>query len=169
MAHTPEDLFAHLEELGIETTTVSHEPVFTVEQARAARSAIELDGVHIKNLFLRNKKKRMWLVVVEESQRVNLKELGKRIDAGHLSFGSAKRLMQYLGVEPGAVTPFGVINDTAEEVAVVLDERVANAGVVHCHPLVNDKTTAIAVPDLLRFLESCGHRPRIVNFDAVEA
>jgi Ala-tRNA(Pro) deacylase len=165
MPQTPADLLAHLEELGITTTTVSHDAVFTVEQAKAVRAESHLAGTHIKNLFLRNKKKKMWLVVVHEDRRVDLKALAQQLDAGHLSFGSADRLMQYLGVEPGAVTPFGVINDEGCAVAVVLDERVVAADVVHCHPLANDQTTAIRVADLRTFLERCGHTPTVVNFD----
>lgn len=166
---TSDELLAHLDGLGITCTTVSHDPVFTVEQAKAVRATVDLAGIHIKNLFLRNKKKRMWLVVLEEDRRVDLKRLAARLDAGHLSFGSPQRLMQYLGVEPGAVTPFGVINDTESAVTVVLDAAVAAAEVVHAHPLVNDRTTAIRVEDLLSFLAASGHPPTVVNFDDSEA
>src|SRR5471032_15948 len=103
---TPQQLFARLEALGI-----PHAPVFTVEQAKAHRGV--LPGHHIKNLFLRNKKEEMWLVVALEDRSLDLKRLGETLGAGRLSFGSAERLRTYLGVEPGSVTPFSVINDTA--------------------------------------------------------
>ena len=158
---SPKDLFQKLEALGIETSTVEHPPVFTVEEAKKHRG--ELDGVHIKNLFLRNKKKRMWLVVAVEDTPVDLKALGKALEAGRLSFGSPDRLDQYLGVIPGAVTPFAAINDEEGEVAVVLDRRIFEADPVHCHPLVNTMTTAIRGDDLKRFLEATGHQPTIVD------
>src|SRR6476661_7420883 len=106
---TPEELFARLESLGIRTRTVSHPAVFTVEEAKALRGS--LPGGHVKNLFLRNKKGAMWLVVAEEDRAVDLKALGAAIGAGRVSFGSPERLMAHLGVVPGAVTPLGLIND----------------------------------------------------------
>lgn len=166
MPRSPEDLFVFLRELGIVVETVEHEAVFTVEQAKAVRGAH--DGMHIKNLFLRNKKKQMWLVIVNEDRRIDLKQLATLLGAGHLSFGSPERLMQFLGVEPGSVTPFAVLNDDAAAVSVVLDQAVAEADVVHCHPLVNTMTTAIEVSGLRTFLSAIHHTPTIVNFDAVE-
>src|SRR5690606_23175029 len=107
---TDRDLFERLEALGIETHTVAHDPVFTVEEAKRVRGAHE-QGTHVKNLLLRNKKGAMWLVVVPEDRRVDLKALAERLGVKNLSFASAERLMRYLGVIPGAVTPFGVLND----------------------------------------------------------
>ena len=167
MPRSPDDLFGYLRELGIVVETVEHEPVFTVEQAKSVRGARE--GMHIKNLFLRNKKKQMWLVVAHEDRRIDLKQLATLLGAGHLSFGSPERLMQHLGVEPGSVTPFAVLNDDAAAVSVVLDQRVVEADVVHCHPLVNTMTTAIGISGLQAFLSACRHAPAIVNFDADEA
>ena len=158
---SPEALHARLEELGIAYKAVTHPPVFTVEQAKALRG--ELPGAHIKNLFLRNKKGRMWLVTCLEDREVDLKALGERLEAGRFSFGSAERLMTYLGVRPGAVTPFAVINDKGGEVTMVLDSGVMGAGPVNCHPLVNDMTTALAPEDLLRFLEAEGHPPQMLE------
>jgi len=154
---SPEALHARLDELGIDYRAVSHPPVFTVEEAKALRG--ELPGSHIKNLFLRNKKGRMWLVTCLEDREIDLKALGERLEAGRFSFGSADRLMTYLGVRPGSVTPFAVINDKAGEVTMVLDQGVMGAGPVNCHPLVNDMTTAVAPEDLVRFLEAEGHAP----------
>jgi Ala-tRNA(Pro) deacylase len=160
---TPEELFARLEALGIRTRTVSHPPVFTVEEAKALRG--ELPGGHVKNLFLRNKKGAMWLVVAEEDRRIDLKALGERLGAGKVSFGSPERLMEHLGVIPGAVTPFGLINDRAAAVQPVVDKALLAHDPVNVHPLTNEMTTAIAPNDLLRFIESCGHRPRILDFE----
>ena len=161
---TPADLFARLDALGIETKTVQHPAVFTVEQAKAHRAG--LNGVFTKNLFVRNKKGAMWLVVLLEDRVVDLKQLGRRIGAGRISFGSAERLMRTLGVVAGAVTPFGVLNDRHQEVRVVLDQAALAGPPVHFHPLDNGQTTAIAPDDLVTFLRACDHEPQIIDFDA---
>jgi len=155
MSVTPDELFAFLRELGIETTTVEHPPVYTVEQARRHREGLE--GGFVKNLFLRNKKGKMWLVVAEESTSINLKALGRGLGAGNLSFASPERLQRYLGVQPGAVSPFGLINDTGRLVRLVLDQRLATLDPLNLHPLDNARTTAIARGDLFRFIEATGH------------
>ena len=160
---TPEALLARLTELGIAAKTVTHAPVFTVEESKALCG--ELPGAHIKNLFLRNKKGAMWLVTCLEDRGIDLKDLGTRLEAGRFSFGSAERLMTNLGVRPGSVTPFAVINDTAGAVTMVLDRGVMDHDLVNCHPLVNHQTTAISPADLLRFLEAEGHAPRMIDFD----
>ena len=158
---SPADVLRRLDELGIQSRTVSHPPVYTVEEAKALRG--ELSGAHIKNLFLRNKKGAMWLVVCQEDRTVDLKALAAALDAGRFSFGSAERLMTYLGVEPGSVTPLAVINDRGRQVQVVIDTAVLAQAPVHCHPLTNDMTTAIAPDDLVRFLEAEGHPPRLLD------
>ncbi len=158
---SPDDLLGRLEELGIKTETVRHPPVFTVEEAKALRG--ELPGGHVKNLFLRNKKGAMWLVTCLEDRQIDLKALGTALEAGRFSFGSAERLMTYLGVQPGAVTPFAVINDKDAHVQVVLDRELLDHDPINAHPLVNDMTTAISAEDLIRFLEAVGHPPRIFD------
>src|SRR6185503_3093599 len=120
---TPQQLFDRLAGLGIAHRTVEHAPVFTVEQAKAHRG--ELPGHHIKNLFLRNKKEEMWLVVALEDRAIDLKRLGEMLGAGRLSFGSAERLRKYLGVEPGSVTPLSLANDESRLVRLVLDRSMA--------------------------------------------
>ncbi len=162
---TVEELFARLEGLGIEARTVEHPPVFTVEEAKALRG--ELPGAHIKNLFLRNKKGAMWLVVCLEDRQVDLKTLAGTLGAGRFSFGSAERLMRHLGILPGAVTPFAVINDKTGAVQVVLDQAMLARDPINCHPLVNDMTTALSPADLIRFLEAEGHPPMVLDLDAV--
>jgi Ala-tRNA(Pro) deacylase len=158
----PQQLFARLDQLGIAHRTVEHPPVFTVEEAKALRG--NLPGHHIKNLFLRNKKEEMWLVVALEDRAIDLRRLGEVLGAGRLSFGSADRLKRHLGVEPGSVTPLSLINDEARAVRLVLDCGVADGGPVNAHPLVNTMTTALAPADLLRFFEATGHTPRWLDF-----
>lgn len=156
----PEDLFRRLRELGIAFSTVEHAAVFTVEEAKVHRGHIP--GCHTKNLFLRDKKERMWLVVCLEDRVVSLKDLGARIGANHLSFGSADRLMRFLGVLPGAVTPFAIVNDHGRRVQVVLDRDVLQHDVLNFHPLVNQMTTSLGSADFLRFLETEGHAPSVM-------
>src|SRR5476649_1464629 len=135
---SPQQLFDRLAELGIDHKTVEHEAVFTVEQAKQHRGV--LPGHHIKNLFLRNKKEEMWLVVALEDRAIDLKRLGEVLGAGRLSFGSAERLRTWLGVEPGSVTPFSVINDTARKVNLMLDRGLQDGGPINAHPLTNTMT-----------------------------
>ncbi len=162
MPATPEDLFARLDELAIVHSTVCHAPVFTVDENRELRGGIV--GGHCKNLFLKNRKNAYWLVVCLEDARIDLKELGGRIGAGRPSFGSAERLMEVLGILPGAVTPFALMNDREGRVQPVLQARMLEISPLNYHPLRNDRTTAIAPEDLVRFIENCGHTPVILDF-----
>ncbi|NDH60823.1 MAG: prolyl-tRNA synthetase associated domain-containing protein [Alphaproteobacteria bacterium] len=159
---SPQQLFAKLDTLGIPRHTVEHPPVFTVEEAKALRG--NLPGHHIKNLFLRNKKEEMWLVVALEDRPVDLKRLGEVLGAGRLSFGSPERLRRHLGVEPGSVTPFALVNDETRVVRLALDRGLADGGPVNAHPLVNTMTTAIVLADLLRLFEATGHTPLWLDF-----
>src|SRR5471032_2085125 len=154
---TPQQLFARLDALGIPHRSVEHQAVFTVEEAKALRG--DLPGHHIKNLFLRNKKEEMWLVVALEDRAIDLKRLGEVLGAGRLSFGSAERLKRHLGVEPGSVTPLALINHEARAVRLALDRGLADGAPVNAHPLVNTMTTAMAGADLLRFFAATGHEP----------
>jgi len=159
---SPQQLFDRLDALGLGHRTVEHAPVFTVEEAKQHRG--ELPGHHVKNLFLRNKKEEMWLVVALEDRAIDLKKLGERLGAGRLSFGSPERLRKYLGVEPGSVTPFAVINDADRHVRLVLDRALARGGPVNAHPLTNRMTTALSFADLARFVEATGHTPQWLEF-----
>lgn len=158
-----EDLFARLDELGIETQTHEHPPLFTVEQSRELRG--EIPGGHCKNLFLKDKKGQVALVVVLEDAQIDLKTLGPRIGIGKVSFGKPELLMELLGVEPGGVSPFGLINDHGQKVKVVLDERMMASELLNYHPLTNAATTTIATRDLLTFIKSCGHTPDIITVE----
>ncbi|MBI3705940.1 MAG: prolyl-tRNA synthetase associated domain-containing protein [Rhizobiales bacterium] len=157
---TPEQLFAALDALGIKHATLKHPPVFTVEQASRLRGQIA--GGHTKNLFLRDKKNALYLVVAEEDAEIGLKGLHRLLGAsGRFSFGSADLLAEVWGVAPGAVTPFGSINDKDGRVTVVLDAAMMRHETLNYHPLDNTMTTSIARADLVKFLESTGHLPRI--------
>ena len=160
MTATSEDLFRRLDELGIATTTAEHPPVFTVEEAKALRGQIA--GSHIKNLFLKDKRDQLWLVVCLEDRDIELKTLPTLIGSARLSFARPDLLREVLGVEPGSVTPFALINDTARRVTVALDAEMMQADRLNCHPLHNRATTTISTAGLLRFIEACGHTPRLV-------
>ena len=157
-------LFGRLEALGIATETHPHAPVFTVEESRELRG--DLPGAHCKSLFLKDKKSVLWLVVALEDRRIDLKALAGLIGAARLSFASPERLAAHLGVVPGAVTPFALINDERNAVRVVIDAGIMKSGQAHFHPLSNDATTAIAPADLLRFIAALGHDPAVVDLAA---
>ena len=160
MPATPDDLFAFLDKLGIAHATVRHAPAFTVEDARALRG--EIAGAHTKNLFLKDKKDALFLVVALEDAAIELKSLHRRLGAsGRFSFGSAEQMLETLGVEPGSVTPFGVLNDTQGRITVVLDAAMMAHATLNFHPLANTMTTSIGRDDLVRFLAATGHSPRI--------
>lgn len=157
-----EDLLSFLADLGIAVTTHDHPPVFTVDEAKALRD--EMPGGHTKNLFLKDRKGRFFLLTVEEDATIDLKTVHARIGAsGRVSFGKAEELMACLGVIPGAVTAFGVVNDTERRVTLILDEALVAHDVVNAHPLTNDATTAIATADLKRFVEETGHAWTVLN------
>ncbi len=169
---TPDQLFARLDRLGIAHRTYRHPPVFTVAEAAALRG--HLPGGHCKSLFLKDKKGGLWLVVALEERQIDLKLLAASLAAPRFSFGNAELLYEVLGVKPGSVTPFALANDAAPEnanrahrVTVVLDKAMLAHDPLNYHPLENDRTTAIAPVDLLRFIAWCGHQPRIVDLDAV--
>jgi Ala-tRNA(Pro) deacylase len=160
MPATPADLFAFLDGLAIAHSTVEHPPLFTVEQSQALRG--QIPGGHTKNLFLRDKKGAVFLVVALEDAQIDLKGLHRILGAGgRFSFGSADLMMELLGVTPGSVTPFGLLNDTAGRVTVVLDAAMMEHDTLNYHPLQNTMTTAIGRDDLVKFLEATGHSPRI--------
>ncbi len=162
MPATPEELLARLDALGIETTTHRHAPVFTVEASRRARG--DLAGGHCKNLFLKDKKGALWLVVTEEDRAIDMKRLDKAIGSARLSFGKAELLAEVLGVIPGAVTPFALINDRQRRVNVVLDAAMlARHALLNYHPISNAMTTQIRPADLVAFVRACGHEPKIVD------
>ncbi len=161
MTHlTPDQLLGLLETQGLATQTWWHDPVHTVEEAAALRSTVTFpDGLHCKNLFLKDKKGALYLVSVEENTKLDMKALQGLIGSARLSFGKPELLLEKLGVTPGSVTPFAVVNDKAGEVQMVLDERLATAARIFAHPLDNKGTTAISGADLGKFLGGQGHKP----------
>jgi Ala-tRNA(Pro) deacylase len=160
MPASPADLFAFLDRLGIVHRTVNHPPVFTVGESRELRGRIP--GGHSKNLFLKDKKDALFLVVASEDAAIDLKGLHRLLGAsGRFSFGSAPLLMEVLGVVPGAVTPFAAINDTEGRVNVVLEAAMMRHDIINFHPLDNAMTTTIGRDDLVRFLAATGHTARI--------
>ncbi|MBT3358074.1 MAG: prolyl-tRNA synthetase associated domain-containing protein [Rhodospirillales bacterium] len=161
MNATPDDLFARLDQLGLEIQTHRHPPVFTVEESKRLRG--DLPGAHCKNLLLRDHKKVLWLIVAAEDRAIDLKALKDLIGSGRLSFAKAEVLREKLGVDAGAVTPFGLINDTQIALNVVLDAAMMRRDLLNFHPLTNAATTAITPDGLLAFIESCGHKPRVVE------
>ena len=163
---TPEELFGRLDALGIAHRTYTHPPVFTVAEATALRGS--LPGGHCKSLFLKDKKGGFWLAVMLEERRVDLKQLAARLGAPRFSFGGAADLLEVLGVRPGSVTPFALVNDVAHRVTLVLDAGMLEHDPLNYHPLSNDRTTAVATADLLRFIAACGHAPRIVDLAPFE-
>jgi Ala-tRNA(Pro) deacylase len=166
MAASESDLMARLDALGIATRTQRHAAVFTVEEAKAERGV--LPGAHCKSLFLRDRRGGLWLVVMLEHRRTDLRKLSDRLEAPRFSFGSAELLFEVLGVTPGSVTPFAIINDREKRVTVVLDAEMMEESPLNYHPLTNEATTAIAPADLLRFLADCGHAPRTLHLSDLE-
>jgi len=174
--NTEANLLAFLDTLGVAQETFHHDPVFTVEEAQKVRGDMPESyrtGGHCKSLFVRDKKKQRALVMVDEGRRVDLKALSAALGMGRLSFGSADSLMAMLGVIPGSVTPFALINAQVADgqeppMIVALDAAMMKKAPLHYHPLHNAATTAVAPADLVRFIEACGYTPQIVDLDSDE-
>ncbi len=165
MPKTEAELFAFLADLGITVSTRRHPPLYTVADSQALRG--EIPGGHTKNLFLKDKKDNFFLVSVGEEAVVDLKQIHQLIGAAsRVSFGKPEMLMELLGVTPGAVTVFGLINDTERRVKVVLDQELMGHDVINAHPLTNEATTSIAAADLVKFVEATGHDAVILKVSA---
>ncbi|MCK4499321.1 prolyl-tRNA synthetase associated domain-containing protein [Candidatus Babeliales bacterium] len=138
-----------------------HNPVFT------ANEKIELDepvpGAHNKTLFLKNKKDQYWLVSILEHQRLDIKKLQELVESGKLSFASPELLLEKLGITPGSVTPFALMNRSSQGVSVILDEEMMKHKILNFHPMHNDMTTGISREDFLRFIKLCGHTPMVID------
>lgn len=156
-----ETLFQRLDDLGIESRTIDHAPVFTVSESAAIDS--ELPGGNTKNLFLKDAKGKLFLIVAHTDTTIDLKGLPARLACARLSFGRASLLEEVLGVQPGSVTAFSLINDHAHQVNVVIDQELMRFETINCHPLENSATTNIAREDLLRFIRATGHEPKLLN------
>jgi Ala-tRNA(Pro) deacylase len=163
LAHlSPKELLDRLDALGIPSDTVEHEPVFTVAESQSVKERIP--GAHSKNLFVKDKKGRFFLISAKHDTAIDLKRTHEAIGAsGRLSFGSADQLRSMLGVEPGSVTAFAVANDADGKVTMVLDANLMEHERVNFHPLVNSMTTGVSREDLVKFLRATGHDPLILK------
>ncbi|MCI5045666.1 MAG: prolyl-tRNA synthetase associated domain-containing protein [Aquisalinus sp.] len=163
---TRADLFAFLDDLGLQYDTRDHDAVFTVEESRTIKQ--DMPGGHSKNLFLKDKAGTLSLVVAVADTQVDLKGLGKVIGSKQrLSFGKPDLMTEVLGVIPGAVTPFALINDSEKRISnVIFDDRFTSFEQAWFHPLENTASTAISFEDLLTFVSACGHTPVRMNLSA---
>lgn len=159
---TPETLFSVLNKLDIKYNLHHHEAVFTVEESTNLTHSIP--GLHCRNLFVRDKKEAMFLIVAANETTVDMKALPELLGCGRLSFGSPERLMRHLGIYPGAVCPFAVMNDRDHLVTIVLDGAIRKADHICVHPLDNRMTVCIRPDDLIRFLAHTGHAPLWLDF-----
>jgi Ala-tRNA(Pro) deacylase len=157
-------LFAFLDALGVSHRTVEHAPVFTVAEGEAIKA--DMPGGHTKNLFLKDKKGALILISALQSTQIALNQLHKAIDCARLSFGSAELLEAALGVTPGSVTAFAIINDPGHRVRFILDQALMTHDIVNFHPLKNDATTALTSADLLRFVRALGREPEVLDLGA---
>ncbi|PZQ45974.1 MAG: DNA-binding protein [Phenylobacterium zucineum] len=160
-----DDLLAFLADHGIEQTTHDHPAVFTVGEGEDIKARIP--GAHTKNLFLKDAKGQLWLISAEGHASIDLKRLHTVIGSARLSFGNPELMVETLGVTPGSVTAFGLINDTGRRVRFVLDRTLAEAAQVNFHPLVNTGTTTVSGEGFRRFLAALGVEPMVVDFEAM--
>jgi Ala-tRNA(Pro) deacylase len=164
MATDRAGLLRRLDQLGIAHATFEHPPVYTVEEAE--RHTGHIAGGHCKNLFLKDRKGGLWLLICLNQRRIDISRLAKVLGCARLSFGRAELLQEVLGVAPGGVTPFALINDRERRVQPLLDRAMLTYERRNYHPLTNAATTTIAAADLPRFIEASGHEPRILDLDA---
>ena len=161
---TSEAVLELLNTAELEYRVTHHKPLMTVEDAKSIRSGAESEVGQIKNLFVRNKKRKMWLLTLHEDRKIDLKQTAVQIGAGRFSFCSSERLMQYLGVIPGAVSPLALLNDVGCEVEFYVDEELLGHPVLHVHPLDNRSTVTIGCKTMLDFLGKRGHPHRVLTF-----
>lgn len=162
---TKADLLAFLDEIGAAATTHEHPAVFRVGEGEEIKAQIA--GAHTKNLFLKDAKGQLWLISAEDRSVIDLKRLPAVIGSGRLSFGNEALMVETLGVTPGSVTAFALINDVQQRVRFVLDRALAEAAVVNFHPLTNTATTSVDQPGLQRFFRAIGVEPMIVDFETL--
>ena len=160
------ELYALFEQHGIAYEHHTHPPLHTVEESQELRG--DLPGAHVKNMFLKDKKDRLWLVTCLEHRRIRIRDLEKLVGATKASFGKPELLWEALGIRPGAVSPFGLINDRDHRVQPILDQQMLDIDPINAHPLHNEATTTVSAGDFRRFFELTGHEPLIVDFDALE-
>jgi Ala-tRNA(Pro) deacylase len=162
---TPDELLAFLEEIGASPQNHEHPAVFRVEEGEELKRAIP--GAHTKNLFLKDAKDQLWLISAEGHAVIDLKRVHQVIGSARLSFGNAALMEETLGVTPGSVTAFGLVNDKDRRVRFVLDRTLAEAELVNFHPLTNTATTTVSREGFRRFLAAIGVEPLVVDFEAM--
>lgn len=160
-----QELFDFFDAHGIAHRTIDHPPVFTVKESQSVK--INLSGAHTKNLFLKDKSAAHFLICAEMQTSIRLNRLHPVIGCKRLSFGKPDKMLELLGVLPGSVTLFSVINDTSGDVRLIIDRKLVDARSVNFHPLSNDATTAISSADMLKFAGAAGHDPIILDFTAI--
>ena len=163
---SPESLIESLTALGIPHAVHEHAAVFTVAESKHIDAGIP--GCHTRNMFLKDKKGAMFLVTLRHDTMVDLKKLSDILGSGRFSFGSPERLWENLGVRPGSVTPFAIVNDKAHQVTLVLEEGMMNEEIVNYHPLINTMTVGLTPEHLLQYMQSIGVTPRIVDLSAAQ-
>lgn len=166
MLHTRQELLDKLTSLNIKYKLHEHEPLFTVEQAQ--KISLEIPGGHIKNLFLKDDNGKFWLIVAQDNAKIELKKVAQLVNAPKLRFAHEQLLMHHLGVKPGSVTPFALINDKEHQVQVILDATLDSFEIINAHPLENDATISVSQSDFNKFLEYTGHKPIIIDFNTYE-
>lgn len=162
---TRADLEAFLGEIGVEFRTHEHPAVFRVDEGHAIKA--EMPGAHTKNLFLKDKKGQLWLISARQDTVVDLRRLHRHIGSDRLSFGNAELMHETLGVTPGSVTAFGLVNDRDHRVRFVLDKALDEAEIVNFHPLTNTATTAVSRDGLHAFLKAIGVETMVIDFTTV--
>ncbi len=166
-AYDPDALLAWLETQGIAHLTHRHPAVFRVEEGLELKAA--MPGAHTKNLFLKDKKGRLWLISARQDTTVDLKRAPRVIGSDRLSFGNEALMWETLGVRPGSVTALGLINDLDRRVTFVLDRRLWEADIVNFHPLTNTATTALNQAAFRQVLSALGRDPMVIDFDTLQA
>lgn len=162
---SPEKLLEYLSGLGIDYGLFDHDPIFTVDEGRHLKK--EIPGVHCRNLYMRDKQKNNYLLVLANETEVDLKKLSDVLGSGRLSFGSADRLWEHLGIRPGSVNPFTIMNDPDNQVQMFLDASMMEAEIVNYHPMDNAQTISLSPSDLIKFIESLDHNYRVVDLSGV--
>ena len=162
---TRSDLIAFFDAHAIAHDTTDHPAVFRVGEGEGIKD--DIPGAHTKNLFLKDAKGRLWLISAQDDTQIDLKRLHTVIGSARLSFGSAELMEQVLGVTPGSVTAFALINDAERQATFVLDARLAQAQRVNFHPMTNTATTGVSQAGFARFLQALGIAPMVVDFAAM--
>ena len=157
-----QDLFDYLDKLNIAHNTLNHDPIFRVEDSLELKA--QRPGANTKNLFLKDKAGKFFLICAQSDTNIRINKLHPILGCKRLSFGKTDPLLEFLGVTPGSVTLFSILNDTESAVTLILDAALMNHDIVNFHPLLNDATTAISSADMIKFAKATGHNPVILDF-----